>query len=478
MDDVDKPAASSSQDAPVALGGNPAPAVAVSLIAEDEVLSRTAPRVGNQRWENPFTGLNRQAKLVILTAWMGFLLVALDAGLFTFMYPTVQKALGISLDGIATLFTISFILSAVGSFIFGPLLDRLGRKRIFNITLLFTAVGSALTGAATGLVSLNIYRAIAGLGGAGENDAGQTMVAEVVPAKVRGFWNGFIQTGYPAGYLAAAGLSAVLLPAIGWRWAFVCGIIPAAAIVMARLWVKETPRYEALRRAHKGAELSIDVDGIVARIDVKSARKFEYLQLFQRGLRRNTILICLWQFIYTYGAAGIITWIPTIIIGLNYTQGDVFEVAAIAQFLGLLGYLTAALIGNRVGRREMAAIWLTIGGLSGFVFLIFGTTSLVEIGLVYGMYYFFSIGQMGAAIGFIAEVFPTRVRGSAMSLTYGAGASGGFIVASATGPLTIHGLGYTGSLFLWAGVTSFVAAALAFGTTRVRPGLVLEDIST
>src|ERR1700761_1586387 len=441
------------------------------------LVSEAAPQ-GNSGWENPFKGLDRQAKLVILTAWAGFLLVDLDAGLFTFMYPTVQKSLGISLDGIATLFTISTIIGTIGSFMYGPLLDRFGRKRIFNVTLLFTAVGSALTGAATGLLSLNIYRGIIGLGGAGESDASQTMVAEVVPPKVRGFWNGFIQSGYPAGFLLASGLSAVLLPAIGWRWSFVCGIVPAAAIVMGRLWGEETPRYEALKRVHQGAQLDASTDGIVARIDAKRAKKFEYIQLFERDLRRNTILICLWQFIYNYGAAGLITWIPTIIIGLNYSQGDVFEVTAIAQSLGLVGYLTAAVLGNRVGRREMSALWLALGGIAGFLFLGLGTTSLIEIGLVYGMYYFFAIGQMGAALGFIAEVFPTRVRGSAMALTYGTGASGGFVVASATGPLTIHGLGYTGSLFLWAGITSFVAAALAFSTKRVRPGLVLEAIST
>jgi MFS family permease len=141
-----------------------------------------------------------------------------------------------------------------------------------------------------------------------------------------------------------------------------------------------------------------------------------------------------------------------------------------------VGYFVCGTLGNRYGRREMSALFLIIGGFAGVLFLVVGTSTLTELAAFYGFYYFFSIGQMGSAPGFVAEVFPTRVRGTGMALLVAA-ASGGFIIASATGPATMATFGYGGALFLWCGLASFVAAAMALGTRRIRPGLDLEAIS-
>lgn len=465
-----------------AAGGEPAGnTVGEDLGPATDMADGKAPselNAGNQGWDNPLKGLNRQSKLVVFTAWAGFLLVVFDTGLFNFLYPTVQKALGISLGGVAAIITAGTVLGAIGSILYGPLLDRIGRKTVFNVSLWFTAIGSALVGASGGFLSLIIIRGVASVGQAGESQAGQVMVAEAVRPGVRGFWNGFIQSAYPAGYLAAAGVAAIALPTIGWRWTFVLGLVPALAIIMARFWVKETSRFKALKQVHRGVQPDAKEYGIVAEIDASKARKFEYVQLFQRDLRRNTIFITLWQFVYNFGALSIITWIPAVLIRLGYTQGDVFKTAAIGQVLGLVGYLIAALLGNRVGRREMAALWLFMGGIAGCAFLFLGATSPVEIGIIYGAYYFFAVGQMGATLGFIPEVFPTRVRGTAIAFTYSFAAVGGGAVAAALGPVTIDLLGVTNSLFFWTGITSFLAAIFAICTKRVRPGLELEAVIT
>lgn len=438
------------------------------------VTTTLAAPIGNQRWVNPLSGLNRQSVLVVLMAWMGFLLINLDTGLFTFLYPTIQQDLGISLNEIALLFTISTVIQTVVALLVGPLIDRFGRRTLFNLTMLGTSVGSVLTAFTAGIVSANVYRGITALGAAGEMDTSQTLVAEVVPAESRGWWNGFIQSGYPCGWLAAAGVSAVMLPTVGWRWAFVVGAAPALLIIVCRLWVKESPRFEALQKVRRGEELTSD--SIINRIDRRKARRFEYSQLFQGDLRRTSIFVLLWQLIYNYGAAGIITYLPAIIVGDGYAQSDVFKAAAVAQVCGLVGYFVCSTLGNRYGRREISALFLVIGGFAGVLFLVVGTGTLTHIAAFYGLFYFFSIGQMGSAPGFVAEVFPTRVRGTGMALLVAA-ASGGFIIASATGPATLAAFGYSGALFLWCGLASFVAAAMALGARRIRPGLDLEAIS-
>lgn len=437
-------------------------------------------------WVNPVEGLNRQAWLVIVVAWGGWLLVNMDAAMFTFTYPLIQEELGLSLSAVSYIYTTIFVVGAVVTFAMGPIMDRFGRRLLFNATMAFTALGSVLTAISGGLASMILYRSITQVGASGELAAGQVMLAEAAPAKSRGWWNGFAQTGWPVGWFVASGLAAVVVPTLGWRALFVIGLIPALFIVFVRLFVKESDRFEDVRRLRESAQREASaehksVEDAAEHVRTKyPVKKHEavhstYRQLLAPDLRRTTILIFLWQAIYNYGAAGIIYWLPSIVLANNLSLTNVYSASAIANVCGALGYVVAATLGNRYGRREVSVLWLFLGGIVGIFFWLYGDT-WATITIFYSLFYFFTIGHMGAAPGFALESFPTRVRGTGMSV-FSAAVWVGFIAAALSGPPLFAAIGESGAVLVWAGVASFAAAAFALGMRRVVPGQELESVA-
>lgn len=416
-------------------------------------------------WVNPLEGVDRQAMLVIATAWVGWLLVNMDAGMFTFTYPLIQKDLGLSLSAVSYIYTTIFVVGAIATFVMGPLMDHFGRRPLFNATMAFTAVGSVLTAISGGFLSICLYRSITQVGASGEMVAGQVMLAEASPARNRGWWNGFAQTGWPAGWFVASGLSAIVVPAFGWRALFVVGLVPALFIVFVRMYVRETDRFHDMRRVREEAGGARWAPAIAA-----------LGQVMGRDLRRTTIAVFLWQVIYNYGVAGIIYWLPSIVLSHHLPLSNVYSASAIATACGGVGYIVAATLGNRYGRRGISILWLLAGSIVGYFFWKDGNTWL-SITTCYSLFYFFTIGHMGAAPGFALESFPTRVRGTGMAV-FTTAVWIGFIAAAFTGPMMFAAVGKDGAVLVWACIASLVAAACAACARGVTPGLELETIAT
>ncbi len=419
------------------------------------------------------TGLTKNAALVTFTSLAGWTLVNLDSSFFTFSYPSIQKALHITTQQISYIYTGIFIIGAIATFIFGPILDRFGRKAVFQFSLLATALGSLLSGLGFNFVSLFCFRGITQIGASSEWMAGQVMVAEEAGSNNRGWWVGFAQIGWPVGWFLASLISLVVMPTLGWRWLFVIGVVPALLILWVRRNVKETERFQDLKRVRDestAAEVSAKF-----KVDKAKVHKFTYAQLFGKDLARTSILIFLWQLIYNYGAASIINWLPTIFLHRNLPISSMYGTSAWASGVGILGYISAAYLGEKFGRREVSAVYLILGAIVGSL-LAFSANTWATTTLFYALYYFFAIGQMGAAVAFALESFPTRARGTGGTLLSIA-TWVGFIAAGSTGPVLFNSIGVGNSIFLWGAICSIIPGLLAFGTNRVKPGTQLEDIA-
>ena len=117
--------------------------------------------------------------------------------------------------------------AVIGGFIFGTLSDKFGRVRVLTWTIVLFAIFTGLCAFAQGYWDLLIYRTIAGIGLGGEFGIGMALAAEAWPAQHRAKATSYVAIGWQLGVLAAALLTPVLLPYIGWRGMFMVGIIPA-----------------------------------------------------------------------------------------------------------------------------------------------------------------------------------------------------------------------------------------------------------
>ncbi|MFC8178853.1 MFS transporter [Rhodococcus sp. NPDC057297] len=405
-------------------------------------------------------GVNRRAWQVTLLSLGGWLLVNMDGSLFNLNYPLIQADLGLSDDDIGNLYAIIYAVGAISTILSGPFMDRFGRKPIFQLCMFAAAAGSLITAGAGGFLILLFARGITQAGATTEWMAGQVMVAEEAPAKARGRLIGLAQIGYPLGFFAGSLLSFLIVPHFGWRLLFVIGVIPVFLMLWARRSVDETERFRAEAAAEKAAP---------------QQRRIRFVQLLAPDLRRSAILAAIWHLVYAFGVAGILSYLPSVYSHFGVSLEHTYISSAVATGLAAVGYYLCAYVGDRIGRREAAALWLTLGAVAGGL-LAFQGTNVVLLTIFYSGVYFFTIGHITAAAGFAAEVFPTRVRATGANLVAGMEWVG-FVAAALAGPRLFAGIGYTATLLIWLVICPLVAAACAMGMRRVAPGASLEAIA-
>src|ERR1700726_2830188 len=137
----------------------------------------------------------------------------------------------------------------LGSLFFGHLTDRLGRKKLFSVTLGLYLVATAMTALSWDFASFAVFRFLTGAGIGGEYTAINSAIQELIPARLRGWTDLIINGSFWLGAAMGAGGSLVLLdpafidPAIGWRLAFLIGAAIGLVILIMRLWIPESPRW-------------------------------------------------------------------------------------------------------------------------------------------------------------------------------------------------------------------------------------------
>src|SRR5262249_41054405 len=144
--------------------------------------------------------------------------------------------------------TITLLTSATGGLVFGFIADRLGRTRALMGTILIFSFCSLGAATAQSWVQLAVWRALLGFGMGGGWASGAVLVSETWPAEHRGKAVGIMQSGWALGYILAALLAAGILPTLGWRWLFVCGVLPALFIFWVRRRVPEPELWAQRRR--------------------------------------------------------------------------------------------------------------------------------------------------------------------------------------------------------------------------------------
>ena len=386
----------------------------------------------------------------------GWALDAMDVQLYSLVIPTLIAAWGISKTQAGLLATSALLLSAVGGWIAGLLSDRIGRVRTLQITILWFAFFTFVSGFAQNFEQLLVARGLMGLGFGGEWAAGAVLMGEVIRAEHRGKAVGTVQSGWAIGWGAAALLYAVLFSRLpeetAWRALFFAGILPAGLVLFVRYFVDEPAVFtETQKQIAAGAE------------------RPHVLAIFEPELIGRTLLAAL----LTTGAQGgyyaITTWLPTYLktvrqLSVLNTSGYLV-VIIVGSFVG---YLVGAHLADRIGRRNnflLFAVCCFVIVLA-YTQLVMDDRTMLILGFPLG---FFASGIFSGMGAFLTELFPTRVRGSAQGFTYNFGRGIGALFPSLVGWLgATMPLGQAIGLFAAVAYAVLFLAALLLPETRGR----------
>lgn len=346
---------------------------------------------------------------LIVVAMFGWGMASMNFNILTATLPAIRSSLHFSVAQAGILTSIIYAGMFIVSLIFGPIIDKLGRKLAFQVTLLVSAVFTGLTSLSFSFGFFATTRFIADGGSFAELPSGLTIVSEEVTKRYRGLLYGFVQGGWQIGLFLASGLYLLIGPEYGWRPVYLIGIIPLVVILIARLFIKESPRYEDLKNAVGNKDYKPEY-----KTDVTEARKFSYRQLFSKKTMKTGAWPVASYFVETLG------FIPMgVLISLffsGYFKMSDFQIASILTISAAIAYFAYPLsgwIGDVIGRKYGLILGLVLEVVFALTLIYIAKPGVYNSVLLWYILLNFATG-MYAGNGFIygAESYPTRVRGT------------------------------------------------------------------
>ncbi len=349
---------------------------------------------------------------ILFMSWAGWVFDFYDLILYTFLLIPIGQELHLSNVQLSFVLGASLAATAIGGVVFGLLSDKFGRKSVLQWTILTYSLGTFLSGLAPSLGFLVVFRVITGLGVGGEWATGQTYVGETFPARVRGRYGAFMQTGAPIGVALASVVGGFIAPTIGWRASFFVSVLPALLVVFIRKRLPEsdvwTARKELASVAPEGGKSAANefVDQIA--LLFTKQRKFFLLALVLAVFDMSAY----W---FTY------SWLPGYL--QQERQFSMVKSAIwvlVTQAGGFLGYFTFGFVADSLGRRPAYSIYSVVmaSGLAMITLLWDLIAAQPAVILIFMFLVGFGTGMFGGYGPLFAELFPTGIRNTAMGSAF------------------------------------------------------------
>lgn len=383
----------------------------------------------------------------------------MDLALFGYAIPAIREEFGLSLTGVMQIVSAAFVIGGLLLVWLGLLTDRLGRKGMFQFSLIGSSFLVALHSVVPNGPALAALRGTSiAVGGLSYPVTG-AVIAEEFPARYRGLFLGLMQIGYPLGWAFASLWAAWLLSHHSWRYLFLVGLVSLPFVLVVNKVIREPRR------------------SLAARADGQAKPRIR--ELFAPGIRQRAVVLFLAQFLFVWAYAGSIFLFPSYLSeSRGYDSFDFSLLIGAGNTIGILGYVLAAVIGEFfLTRRNTVVIW-TLLGAAMFQVLVWFTADFGEVLIAYGVMSMFFYGSAAVKFAYLAEVFPTRLRATAMAtcgslaVTLGS-AAGPMMVASAV-ERTSWDYGYS----VFVGVPLVLAGILYLLLTPVPSGLEVEEVES
>ncbi|AKD98328.1 MFS transporter [Rhodococcus qingshengii] len=400
---------------------------------------------------------NASVKRAVKATMLGNAMEWFDFGVYAYLATTIGKVFFPDASGSAQLlstfaiFAAAFIVRPLGGLFFGPLGDRIGRKKVLATTIILMAGSTFAIGLIPSYESIGIaapillvlLRLLQGFSTGGEYGGASTFVAEYAPDKRRGFFASFLEFGTLAGYVAAAGIVTIIQTVVsaedllqwGWRIPFlIAGPLGLIGLYL-RLRLEETPAFQMMEQAE---ERSL--------ADESTGKKLrETLVDNWRPLVLCIVLVA------TYNIAhyGLLSYMPTYLTNtLGYDESHGLVLMIIVMIVMMMGISYVGKFSDRVGRKPLL--------LSGFIgFFVLSLPAYLLIGVGNYVTVFLGLAILGGLLLLFVGVFP-----SVLPALFPTGIRYGGLA-----------IGYNLAVSIFGGTTPLVLTALesATGSNLVAP---------
>lgn len=438
-------------------------------------------------WLNQMFGTRPGIFFICLFAWT---LTNLDQSLFGYAIPGILAEFKLPLEAAGTILTVSFVLGTVLIVLSGIAADRWGRGPVLTGLLVSSAIFVGLQGFAATVVMLTIFRSLGfGLSG-GLSPITNALVVENASDRFRGVAMGFLQCGYPLGWLLASLLAAPLLAKYDWRAACYAAFIVVPLSLPIWLYLRRVgdggraasgaagPAASALAAspapaaAASAAGTGATAATATAAATGGAAGRGAFATLFGPEYRARSIASCMLFFTFGGAYAGSAFFFPTFFNQVRgYTPSDAALLVGLSNGIAVVGYVGAALMGEFVwSRRNVFIVWVAGGALAllGLLWLSQGRTpDMLWYAVMATMFY----GSNAVVPVLIAEIYPTAIRASGLAICASAPLTLGFAVFPMAVPFAVGKVGWEVGLSLVVVPLLLVSALAALALPNRQSGL-------
>jgi MFS transporter, AAHS family, 4-hydroxybenzoate transporter len=414
-----------------------------------------------------------QIKLLLLCAAVLFL-DGFDTQAIGYVAPALAGEWGLTKAALGPVFSAGLFGLMIGALLFGPLADRIGRKKIIIFSTLAFGIGTFATAFIGDVHSLLAIRFLTGLGLGGAMPNAIAMTSEFNPRRRRATMVMMMFCGFSVGAALGGLLAAALIPLVGWRSVFVVGgAVPLLLVPILAQLLPESVRFLVLtgRAPRQVAEL---LGSISPKASFAPATRFvvhepeltgiPVLHLFRGGRTPVTLLLWVVFFMSLLDLYFLSNWLPTVLNDLGASVSEAAVIGSMLQVGGIVGTFALGSIIDRFSFRALALVYFIAVFAIGAIGHLGHSAALVTLAIfVAGLCI---VGGQIAANALAAAFYPTAVRATGVGWALGIGRIGS-IVGPLVGGVLLSMKWSAAEVFMTAAGAALCAALAAFSLSRL-----------
>ena len=414
-----------------------------------------------------------QIKLLLTCAAVLFL-DGFDTQAIGYVAPALAREWGLSKAALGPVFSAGLFGLMIGALVFGPLADRIGRRKIIIFSTLTFGLGTLATAFVSDVNTLLAIRFLTGLGLGGAMPNAVAMTSEFSPHRRRATMVMIMFCGFSIGAALGGLLAAALIPQFGWRSVFVVGGLAPLLLVPIVAWrLPESVRFLALT-----GQANACVAELLGQIDPKAsfAPETQFVvheprlagmpvrHLFREGRALPTMLLWVVFFMSLLDLYFLSNWLPTVLNDLGASVSSAAVIGSMLQVGGVVGTFALGSIIDRFAFRALAAVYFAAVFAVGAIGQLGHSIALVTMAIFAAG--FCIVGGQIAANALAATFYPTAVRAAGVGWALGIGRVGS-IIGPLVGGALLTAKWSTESVFLAAATAALCAALAAFSLSRL-----------